>query len=348
MSWFSEITEWAKALEPKWQLAKSNQEEFCDFAFREMQQQTFHKNFHLQNNLKEILEAQKYPIQANPLSVFGDPPITLHIAEDRFFYLDLYIWMETQTTIHQHVFEGAFTVLQGHSIESDYEFIPSTAIGTSYWGKLQKKDLRRLNPGDIRPIHFKDKMVHRVLHISKPTVSLVLRTSRPPSTDIQYNYDFNQLASNGHLPGDVVAKMRALTWFLKDGNVPTYKMVESILPYSEAWNLLGNYQQSSVLLQKMALLHKGPTILTEMMEQKLFIRIFQSLSSEEEKVLFTAYDFFKADWTSWVEKNYLISPETSQEKLQLAIKSLPWVEDKHLQSSLLKLLFNPKLASETI
>lgn len=348
MSWYSEITEWAKSLEPKWQLAAVKGEAFSDFAFREMQGHSFHKNFNLQNDLKDILESKNYPEQIHPNSTFGDPPITLYLSPDKSFYLDLYIWTKTQTSIHQHAFEGAFSVLQGHSLESNYEFIQTSTIGTSFWGQLKNQEMLQLKPGDTHSIFFKDKMIHQVLHISKPTVSLVLRTYVRSNSQIQYNYNFKRLASNGHPPGDVVGKLRALTWYLQNENIPTFKMVESLLPYAELWSLLASHPQAFNLLKKLAFLYADQGLLDEIIEQILFLSIFQALDTEENKILFAALEFYGSEWTTWIEKNYQLTPEDCRKKLSEAIKSISWVEDKILMSPLLQELFKPGLATETI
>ncbi|MBA2405490.1 MAG: hypothetical protein H0V66_12010, partial [Bdellovibrionales bacterium] len=290
-----------------------------------------------------------YPPQVSPYSKFGDPPVTLYLSEDKSFYLDLYIWMESQTSIHQHSFEGAFLVLQGHSLESAYEFVRKKPIGPSYWGELKKISLEPLNAGNLRQIYPNSRLIHRVLHISKPTVSLVLRTNIPnENTEIQYNYDFGQLASNGHIPGDVVAKLRALSWYLRTGNTPTFEMVESLLPYAELWVTLSNHKQSAVILKKLSFLHCDLDLLEDMNKQKLFIAILNLLTIDEEKILFTAFEFNGSEWTSWMKKNYQMSPEDCQDKLKNALNAISWIDENAKKTTFLKDLFYPESASQPI
>jgi hypothetical protein len=342
LSWYSEITVWAIALDPKWQEAKLKGIAFSDFAFREMQENPFHENFNLQDNIKDILESPKYPEQSHPNSKFGDPPITLYISPDRSFFLDLYIWVESNTSTHQHTFEGAFTVLQGTSVETIYEFIKSRPIGPSSWGKLVKKDLHLLKSGDLRRIWSKDKMIHRVLHVSKPTISLVLRTNNnKPVSDVQYNYDFGLLASDVMPHGDAIGKLRALSWYLQDGNAPTYEMVESLIPFAELWFMLSTFPKASLLLKKLSLIYMDINLLEGIMKHKLFLTLLKALQKEEDKILLAALEFDEVEWTTWVEKNLAIGPVKAREQLYNAIKSIPWVDEKTLNSPMLQGLSGP-------
>ena len=339
MSWYSEVKIWAESLEAQWSKSRAEGMEFSRFATEAMKGHTFHQNFNLEAEIKTILEASEYPHQVHPLSTFGDPPITLHFSQDKSFYLDLYIWMSSHTSIHQHTFEGAFTVLQGTSLESDYEFKAEHALGPSWIGKLEKKALRKLSPGEIRTIFLKDKMVHRVLHLSKPTVSLVLRTHLSSPGEVQFNYDFDVLANNSHPEPDIKGKLRVLNWYLSSGQVPTYKMIEPLLPYADLWNLLAGHQHSHGMLKKMGFLTSESTILEGMSKQQLFLNIFHALKTEEEKILFTAYEFFGESWTEWIQKTIQMDPKIARDKLQKSLDTNPVVNDVTKRSPLLKALY---------
>lgn len=347
LSWFSEFTVWAKTLDAKWDLAKSNGKDFTTFAASELQGHTFHKNFNLQDNVKELLLSKQFPIQANPHSNFGDPPLTLYMSDDQSFYLDLYIWSESQTSTHQHAFIGAFTLLEGHSLECEYEFRRTQQLGPSFLGEQTKKSLLYLSPGDVRPINLNHQTIHRVLHISKPTVSLVLRSRKHEDHELQFNYDFNFLASNGHPPGEIIAKFRALTWLLKNGAQPDYKMIEPLIPYAQLWNLLATYPKASMLLKKLSILFPH-NIYEKMNDQMLFIEIFQELRTEEDRILFTVYEFYREDWIIRLDSDFSVAFPDPAAKLSEVIKSLPTMTAQKLNSPLLSQLFIKELATEPI
>lgn len=347
LSWFSEFTAWAKTLDAKWELAKSDGKDFTTFATSELQGHTFHKNFNLHNDVKDLLLSKEFPIQASPHSNFGDPPLTLYMASDQTFYVDLYIWNETQTSTHQHAFVGAFTLLQGHSIECEFEFKRTEALGPSFLGEQTKKALLHLSPGDVRPIHLNNKTIHRVLHLSKPTVSLVLRTRKQETHEIQFNYDFNFLASNGHPPGEIIAKFRALTWLLKNGDTPDYKMIEPLIPYARLWLLLAIYPKASLLLKKLSLLF-SQNVFEKMSDQMLFLEIFQELKTEEDRILFTVYEFYREDWLTRLNSDFSLACSDPATRLSELIKSLPLMDELKLKSPLLSQLFMKELTTESI
>lgn len=339
MSWYSDIKIWARSLDAKWNDARSAGVNFSDFATQMLSGHEFHKNFSLKNVVKEILEEKNYPDQVHPQSAFGEPPITLYFSQDKSFYLDMYVWSSAHTSIHQHFFEGAFTVLEGISIETDYEFLSKQNFGPSKLGKLHKKAIRKLVPGDLRTIHYQEKMVHRVLHLSEPTVSLVLRTLRPDKTDIQYNYDFETLASDGHPPGNVIGKLRVLEWYLKQGQVPGFQMVQDLLPYANFWMTLGKYPLAHPLLQKLAFLHCGTDLLNGLLHQTLFLNIYAELHSEEDKALFTAWEYDPHNWQKWIEDHFHIPRAEALERLQAMLLKSKWVDEASKKSPLLKQLF---------
>src|SRR5262249_30815053 len=60
------------------------------------------------------------PQQMDLHARFGNPPVTLHVGPR--FYIDVYFWLDGTTAIHQHSFSGAFQVLLGSSVHSEYRF----------------------------------------------------------------------------------------------------------------------------------------------------------------------------------------------------------------------------------
>jgi len=60
------------------------------------------------------------PRQRDLRASFADPPLT--VFSGLRFHIDVYLWFEATTAIHQHGFCGAFQVLSGSSIHSWYTF----------------------------------------------------------------------------------------------------------------------------------------------------------------------------------------------------------------------------------
>src|SRR5262245_11148107 len=51
---------------------------------------------------------------------FGQPPINVYLGHK--FIIEILLWLDSTTSIHQHGFGGAFGVLQGSSLHSRYRF----------------------------------------------------------------------------------------------------------------------------------------------------------------------------------------------------------------------------------
>src|SRR5262245_29195100 len=57
-------------------------------------------------------------IEQQPSLQFSNLPPVVYRCED--FYIELLVWIDATTTIHQHAFSGAFRVLVGSSFHSVY------------------------------------------------------------------------------------------------------------------------------------------------------------------------------------------------------------------------------------
>ena len=127
------------------------------------------------------------PHQVDPRGNFGNPPITL-FAGPRF-YVDVYYWLDSTTAIHQHAFSGAFQVLLGSSVHSDYAFKKKCEINPRLLvGDISLKDVSLLGKGDIRKIHAGSRYIHSLFHLERPSATIVIRSNDAPSAAVQYTY----------------------------------------------------------------------------------------------------------------------------------------------------------------
>jgi hypothetical protein len=131
--------------------------------------------------------AANLPEQRDPAGRFGQPPVTLFRA--RRFYIDALFWVDATTTVHDHAFSGAFQVLSGRSIETNFTFVISRGVG----GHLHLGDLRAeasilRRTGEVRPILAGPSYVHSLFHLDRPSVSLVVRTYSDSAQRMQLEY----------------------------------------------------------------------------------------------------------------------------------------------------------------
>ena len=118
---------------------------------------------------------------------FGDPPITLYNSPR--FHIDIYFWLDGTTSIHQHGFCGAFQVLLGSSIHSDYDFKPQEIVNTFVQlGDVKLDDCELLKVGDVRQIRAGREFIHALFHLDQPSATVVIRTTRSPLHQPQFDY----------------------------------------------------------------------------------------------------------------------------------------------------------------
>ena len=125
-------------------------------------------------NYSKTCEAERLKIYRN--NEFGEYPVTIFRDED--FFIDVYIWDKKDTALHDHSFTGAFTILQGASLEIQYSFHTreENKFNNIVYGDIIRVQGGVLSQGDCRKIKLYDKFIHQVWHLENPTITLCLRT----------------------------------------------------------------------------------------------------------------------------------------------------------------------------
>lgn len=127
--------------------------------------------------------------QQFPRGEFSWFPLTLFSWEH--FHLDLYVWRNESTSIHDHHFHGAFKVIQGDYFQTIFSFDGSTQLSPGVKrGKLQLIDRKNLPPQSVQSIYAGERFIHSVTHSEKINMTLCLRTK-----------DFQESLNQYLLPG---------------------------------------------------------------------------------------------------------------------------------------------------
>lgn len=106
---------------------------------------------------------------------FGEPPVMLF--QGRRFYVEALFWVDGTTSIHQHAFAGAFHVLDGSSIHTEFHYETRQRINDKILlGELETANLEYLNRGETRPITEGQRFIHSLFHLDRPSVTIVVRT----------------------------------------------------------------------------------------------------------------------------------------------------------------------------
>jgi hypothetical protein len=118
---------------------------------------------------------------------FGQPPIVVFRAPH--FFIEVLFWADATTAIHQHRFSGAFHVLSGSSIHTEYAFEESRRYNDRLLlGDLTTKSVEYLEKGSVRPIRPGAGMIHALFHLDNPSISVVVRNGTSAVSGPQHAY----------------------------------------------------------------------------------------------------------------------------------------------------------------
>ena len=183
--------------------------------------------------LEWVASAATLPHQQDPHSTFGDLAVT--VWNGPRFQLDLYWWLEGSTSIHQHMFSGAFCVLEGSSFHSRYRFRERARVTTHLrLGDLELADVELLERGALRPIESGEALVHALFHLDHPSVTLCLRTHEDDGTGPQWNYEWPGLATDPFFVDPVTRKREQLVRLVRRaGDARGTALVEKLVEASD-------------------------------------------------------------------------------------------------------------------
>jgi hypothetical protein len=151
-------------------------------------------------------QAKDLPEQINVHNTFGQPPIT--VFNNGKFVVDIYIWLNFDTSIHSHGFRGAFRVLHGSSLHEEFTVKTLGEIATDVaLTDLGMPDMEVLTVGDVRTILPCKELTHRVIHLENPTVTLCVKSINESEIS-QWHFFANGLAiKKRHLPPGLIKEI---------------------------------------------------------------------------------------------------------------------------------------------
>jgi hypothetical protein len=181
-----ELQDLANVIEHRWQRVHRDERRFAEIALEALAGCPVHR-LDLGQLLTWALTGPRLPTQADPDSSFGEPSLTVVNRDD--FQVDLLFWLDGTTTIHQHQFSGAFRVVMGSSLHSEFSFTQRQRVSSRLsLGDLTFNRAELLKEGDTRPIHAGDRLIHSVFHLDRPSMTLVVRTGQEVDALPQFDY----------------------------------------------------------------------------------------------------------------------------------------------------------------
>ncbi len=197
------------------------------------------ENVDIEEMIHEFLFNDEQPFQGE--SGFGQPELIAF--NDPRFYIQILFWLEGTTEIHQHEFSGAFHVMQGSSVHSEFDFVGARSITPHIRiGDLRVKRIELLETGRTVPITSGRECIHSLFHLDTPSITVVIRTHHDPGTGPQYNYLPPHIAINPLNADSLTARRKQLLDVLEtidDSNYAPYvnEMIGS-LDFERGFNML--------------------------------------------------------------------------------------------------------------
>jgi hypothetical protein len=174
-------------LSARWQRFGFDRDAFPSVAEDELHRRLPHEAVDSTEILRWLGRTAVLPYQQHFESSFGQPALTV-FWHPRFYVTALF-WATSTTAIHEHGFGGAFTVLEGASLQSTYRFEAAETLGERVLlGDLHLVGSTVLERGAVQRVEAGERFIHSAFHIGFPSVTILVRTHGGRVTRPQYQY----------------------------------------------------------------------------------------------------------------------------------------------------------------
>lgn len=211
-----------RTVQERWQQENFSLEVFPELAKQALDEAPPSENVELGELFNEFLFNDDQPRQTH--SGFGQPELVA-FSHPRF-YIQILFWMDGTTDIHQHGFSGAFHVMSGSSIHTEYSFETAKEITPHLRvGDLSMKQIDLLETGQTCPISSGKGCIHSLFHLDSPSVTVVLRTHNDPDSGPQLNYLPPHVAVDPHFADALTTRRNQLLYILENLDHPDYALL---------------------------------------------------------------------------------------------------------------------------
>ncbi len=235
------FTELGRTVYARWKKENFSLEKFPGLAARALQEFPPAQHVDATDLVSDFLLNDEQPLQTT--SGFGQPEII--VFEHPRFYIQLLFWLDGTTDIHQHSFSGAFHVMAGSSIHSEFVFAQAKPVTAHFQvGQLRRKNTHLLETGATVPIVSGRDHIHALFHLDSPSISVVIRTHNDPGTGPQFTYLPPHVALDPLRDDALTLRRKQLLDVLEQTGDPSYgDLVEEMmagLDFESAFFILQN------------------------------------------------------------------------------------------------------------
>lgn len=285
-----------RTVRERWRQRNFSLESFPELARAAIDESPPFRNIDMDELVREFLLNDDQPFQSD--SGFGQPELIAF--NDTRFYIQILFWLEGTTEIHQHEFSGAFHVIHGSSVHSEFEFAGARPVTPHIRiGDLRVKRIELLETGRTVPITSGRECIHSLFHLDTPSVTLVVRTHHDPGTGPQYNYLPPHIAIDPLHADALTARRKQLIDVLEAIDDPGYPAIlremAGSLDFERGFGILrhamprlqelGEWDQVLAVFQKRhGELAKGvPSTLAECVRRETITRMRQHTGNPEHR-----------------------------------------------------------------
>ncbi|MGH3497140.1 MAG: hypothetical protein ACRDP1_06730 [Nocardioidaceae bacterium] len=157
----------------------------------------------------------------------GRAPLTLAVAPENAFYVTAAIWFSEDMAIHDHNFVGAFAVASGDCRHSVYNYDVEVSLGDLDVGSLTATVNEPLVPGTVRPILSGRDFIHKNVHLTKPTLTIVV--AAPVDGVPRQQYLSSGVSLMSKPPDTVARRLHLLAALLRVNDPEAVDFMRSVL-----------------------------------------------------------------------------------------------------------------------
>ncbi len=242
----NQLVELGNKIEDLWSKVGHEEAAFPDICHEELS--VFKHEMTLEDFDSEManwIHQAKLPNQLNVYNTFGQPPVT--VFNNGKFVIDLYFWMQVDTSIHSHSFSGAFKVLFGRSLHEQFKIQPTQIHAPDVMStKVNRERTDILLQGETHRIIQGNSFTHRVIHLETPTITLCARTVTDETKQQWHHFQNGISIEKKSIPEDVLKNLYFYQYLLLRDNqkgLQFLKRMVNDLPLSTNMNL---FEQLSI------------------------------------------------------------------------------------------------------
>jgi hypothetical protein len=216
------IEKLGQTIEKAWRARNYNPDVFPELASTLLSQYPVYEYLSPLDIVRWTQATPDFPYQRNFDWRFGEPSLALWAGSPRF-YIEAVFWLDGTTSIHQHLFSGAFQLLAGSSLHTEYRFTPERdPVPELRYGRVEPLRSELLRVGDCRAILPSHQFIHALFHLERPSVTIVVRTYKDVGSDPGYEYLRPALARDPFCEPQQLVRQTQLYHLLKQVEDPRH------------------------------------------------------------------------------------------------------------------------------